>query len=162
MAEDSNFDDDLSINEYNSNFTEELPFFIDIIKAMDSIHEAIFSRLPGVVPPAPKKIIGKVDDPDFEKKNPYFSDSRVMSFLMICIVAYGLDRFRRKFAKVNSLYTKYKRMSFLTACIECDMKNYFLAMVFFYRLLFWQYKIEKEEVKQKEQKRKETEENGSD
>lgn len=32
-------------------------------------------------------------------------------------------------------------------------------MVFFYRLLFWQYKIEKEEVKQKEQKRKETEEN---
>lgn len=129
---------------YISNFTEELPFFIDIVKVMDSIHEAIFSCLPGVLPPAPKKIIGKVYDPDFEKKNPFFSDSRVMSFMMIRIVAYGWDRFRRKFAEVNSLYTKYE-MSFLTACRECDMKNYFLAMVFFYRLLFWQDKLEEEE-----------------
>ena len=162
MAEDSNFDDDLSINEYNSNFTEELPFFIDIIKAMDSIHEAIFSRLPGVVPPAPKRIIGKVDDHDFEKKNPYFSDSRVMAAMMIDIVTYGWERFTRKFAEVNIAYTSYKRMTFLKACKACDIENYFLEMVFFYRLLFWQYKIEKEEVKQKEQKRKETEENGSD
>ena len=162
MADDSNFVDDLSINEYNSNFTKELSFFIDIDNEMGSIHEAIFSRLPGVVPPAPKRIIGKVDDHDFEKKNPYFSDSRVMSFMMIRIVVYGWARFRRKFDEVNSLYTKYKRMSFLTACGECDMENYFLSMVFFYRLSFWRFKLEEEEVKKKEQKRKEMEESGND
>lgn len=80
--------------------------------------------------------------------------------MMIRIVAYGWDRFTRKFAEVNRLYInykkKYKRMIFLKACKACDIENYFLEMVFFYRLLFWQYKIEKEEVKQKEQKRKET------
>lgn len=161
MADDSNFDDDLSINEYNSkNFAEELILFINIFRAMECIHKDIFSRLPGVLPPAPKRIIGKVGAYDFEKKNPYFSDSRVMSFMMIRIVAYGWDRFTRKFAEVNRLYInykkKYKRMIFLKACKACDIENYFLEMVFFYRLLFWQYKIEKEEVKQKEQKRKET------
>lgn len=188
MAEDSNFDDDLSINECNSkNFAEELHFFIDIVKVMDYIHKEIFSRLPGGVPPVPKRIIGKVDDHDFEKKNPYFSDSRVMAAMMIDIVTYGWERFTRKFAEVNIAYTSYKRMTFLKACKACDMKNYFLQMVFFYRLLFWKYKLEEEEevkksarivkmlqtkrariakmlqeLKQKEQKRKETEENGSD
>lgn len=186
MDDDSNFDDNLSIIEYDSNFTEELHFFIDIVKAMDSIHDAIFSYLPGDLPPAPKRIIGRVYAPDFEKKNPFFSDSRVMSAMMIRIASYGWDRFRRKFDEVNSLYTKYKRMSFLTACRECDMKNYFLEMVFFYRLLFWRYKREEEEakkraivvkvlqakrakiakmlqeLKQKEQKRKEMEESGND
>ena len=75
MAVDSNFDDDLSSNEYNSNFTEELHFFIDIVKAMDSIHEAIFPCIPGDVPdvpPAPKRIIGRVYAPDFEKKKSVF------------------------------------------------------------------------------------------
>lgn len=152
MIDDSNFDDDLSINEYNCNFTKELSFFIDIDNKMGSIHEAIFSRLPGDVPPAPKRIIGKVEDPDFEKKNPYFSDSRVMSAMMINIVTYGWERFTRKFAEVDSLYTHYKRMTFLKACIACDMENYFLPMVFFYRLSFWRFKLEEEEVKQKEQK----------
>lgn len=111
MAVDSNFDGDLSNDtiEYNSNFTEELPFFIDIVKVMGSVHGAIFSRLPGGVPAAPKRIIGKVDDYDFEKKNPYFSDSRVMSAMMIDIVTYGWERFTRKFAEVNCLYTHYKR-----------------------------------------------------
>ncbi len=148
---------------YISNFAKELHFFLDIVRAIDCIHKDIFSRLPGVVPPAPKKIIGKVCDPDFEKKNPFFSDSRVMSFMMIRIVAYGWDRFRRKFDEVNSLYTKYKRMTFLTACRECDMENYFLAMVFFYRLSFWRSKLEeKEKLKEKEQKIKEMEESGND
>lgn len=189
MAVDSNFDDDLSSNEYNSNFTEELHFFIDIVKAMDSIHEAIFPCLPGDVPdvpPAPERIIGRVYAPDFEKKNPFFSDSRAMSVMMIRIASYGWVSFRRKFDEVNSLYTKYKRMSFLTACIECDMKDYLLEMVFFYRLLFWKYKREEEEakkrarvvkmlqtkreriakmlqeLKEKEQKIKEMEESGND
>ena len=72
MAVDSNFVDDLSIIEYDSNFTEELHFFIDIVKAMDSIHEAIFSCLTGDVPPAPKRIIGRVYAPDFEKKIRFF------------------------------------------------------------------------------------------
>lgn len=78
---------------------------------------------------------------------------------MINIATYGWDRFIRKFAEVNCLYTSYKRMTFLKACIACDMKNYFLPMVFFYRLLLWQSKLEEEEVKQKEQKRKEMGEN---
>ena len=106
--------------------------------------------------------------------------------MMIRIASYGWVSFRRKFDEVNSLYTKYKRMSFLTACIECDMKDYFLEMVFFYRLLFWKYKREEEEakkrarvvkmlqtkreriakmlqeLKEKEQKRKEMEESGND
>lgn len=154
MADDSKI-------EYNSNnFSEELILFINIFRAMDCIHKDIFSRLPGVAPPAPKKIIGKVDDYDFEKKNPYFSDSRVMAAMMIDIVTYGWERFTRKFAEVNCLYTSYKRMTFLKACKACDMKNYFLQMVFFYRLLFWRYKLEEEEVvEQKEQKTKEMEEN---
>lgn len=186
MADYGNLDDDLSINEYNSNnFARGLPFFIDIVRVMDYIHKEIFSRLPGGVPAAPKRIIGKVDDYDFEKKNPYFSDSRVMSAMMIDIVTYGWERFTRKFAEVNCLYTHYKRMTFLKACKACDMKNYFLQMVFFYRLLFWQSKLEEEgeevkknarivkmlqtkrariakmlqELKEEEQKRKETEEN---
>lgn len=71
--------DDLSINEYNCNFTKELSFFIDIVNAMGSIHEAIFSRLPYVVPPAPKRIIGKVYDPDFEKK------IRIFLILELCL-----------------------------------------------------------------------------
>jgi len=159
MADDK---DDLSINEYNCNFTKELSLFIDIVNAMGSIHEAIFSRFPYVAPPAPKRIIGKLYDPDFEKKNPYFSDSRVMSAMMIDIATYGWDRFIRKYAEVNCLYTSYKRMTFLKACIACDMKNYFLQMVFFCRLLFWRSKLEEEELKQKEQKRKDMEESGND
>lgn len=157
--------DDYSNLEYNSNnFVEGLIFFINIFRAMECIHKDIFSRLPGVLPPAPKRIIGKVGAYDFEKKNPYFSDFRVMSFMMIRIVAYGWDRFKRKFFEVNRLYInykkKYKRMIFLKACKACDIENYFLEMVFFYRLLFWKYKIEKEEVvEQKEQKTKEMEEN---
>ena len=171
---------------YISNFAKELHFFLDIVNEMGSIHEAIFSRLPGDVPPAPKRIIGKVEDPDFEKKNPYFSDSRVMSAMMIRIAYYGWERFTRKFAEVDFLYTRYKRMTFLKACIACDMENYFLPMVFFYRLSFWRFKLEEEEVKksarivkmlqtkrariakmlrelkEEEQKRKETEESGND
>lgn len=160
MADDSNLEIDLNINEYNSNnFAWELPFFIDIVKVMCSVHKEIFSRRPCGGPAAPKRIIGKVYDYDFEKKNPYFSDSRAMAAMMIDIVTYGWERFTRKFAEVNCLYTSYKCMSLLKACKACDFENYFLQMVFFYRLLFWKYKIGKEEVKQKEQKRKETEEN---
>ena len=74
MADDSNLEIDLNINEYNSNnFAWELPFFIDIVKVMCSVHKEIFSRRPCGGPAAPKRIIGKVYDYDFEKKNPYFS-----------------------------------------------------------------------------------------
>ena len=187
MDDDSNFDDDSPnyTNEYNSNFAEELSFFIDIVKVMCSVHGAIFSRRPCGVLPAPGRIIGKVDDHDFEKKNPYFSDSRGMSAMMINIASYGLERFIRKFAKVKFFYENYKCMTFFKACKACCMENYFLEMVFFYRLLFWQSKLEEEEeevkknarivkmlqtkrariakmlqeLKEEEQKRKETEEN---
>lgn len=186
MAYDSNFDDDSPnyTNEYNSNFAEELSFLIDIVKVMCSVHGAIFSRRPCGVLPAPGRIIGKVDDHDFEKKNPYFSDSRGMSAMMINIASYGLERFIRKFAKVKFFYENYKCMTFFKACKACCMENYFLEMVFFYRLLFWQSKLEEEEeakknarivkmlqtkrariakmlqeLKEEEQKRKGTEEN---
>lgn len=186
MADYGNFDDDSPnyTNEYNSNFAEELSFLIDIVKVMCSVHGAIFSRRPCGVLPAPGRIIGKVDDHDFEKKNPYFSDSRGMSAMMINIASYGLERFIRKFAKVKFFYENYKCMTFFKACKACCMENYFLEMVFFYRLLFWQSKLEEEEeakknarivkmlqtkrariakmlqeLKEEEQKRKGTEEN---
>ena len=134
---------------YISNFAKELHFFLDIVRAIDCIHKDIFSRLTGDVPPAPKKIIGTVKDYDFEKKNPYFSDSIVMSFMMIRILDYGWYNFSRKFYEVNCLYTSYKRMTLLKACKACDIENYFFEIVFFYRLLFWQYKINKVNKKSK-------------
>lgn len=134
---------------YISNFAKELHFFLDIVRAINCIYKDIFSRLPGDVPPAPKKIIGTVKDYDFEKKNPYFSDSRVMAAMMIDIVAYGWYNFTRKFDEVNCLYTSYKRMTLLKVCKACDMENYFFEIVFFYRLLFWQYKINKVNKKSK-------------